>query len=86
MKTWLSMRWFVPLCAAGLLAACGEEPEDAPDTLLPDRPEDKLIEDTRQPERVDQDPTPQTGTSGVIPGYNPVEGNDDGEAEPSVSD
>lgn len=86
MKTWLSIRWVVPLFAAGFLAACGDEPEDTSDTLLPNRSEDKLIEETGQPERVDEDPTPQAGTSGGIPGYTPLEsGEDESEADPSVA-
>lgn len=59
-----------------LSAGCGEEPTDAtsnsPDLLLPSRPDDKLIDDTGRPERVDEDPTPQAGTSGAIPGYEPL--------------
>lgn len=87
MKTSLSIRWIFLLFAAGLLAACGEDSADAPDNVLPNRPEDKLMEETGQPERIVTDPTPQTGTSGVIPGYAPLESKEDGkESEPSRSD
>lgn len=87
MKTWLSIRWFLLLLAASLLTACGEEPEDTTDSVLPNRPDDKLIEDTGRPDRIVNDPTPQAGTSGEIPGYTPLDPEEeDEEAEPSRSD
>ena len=75
----LSNRWFLPFVAAGFLAACGEEPEDTPDTLLPNRPDDKLIEETGQPNEISTDRKPEAGTSGEIPGYEPLETNDGNE-------
>lgn len=57
-----------------LMAGCGEqEPGSAPESALPDRGEDKLISETLPPERRDSDPTPQSGTGGTIPGYDPAE-------------
>lgn len=69
----LPTRLVAILVSGILLAACGEETETGPETLLPERPEDKLIEETGRPERVVEDPTPETGTGGTIPGYDPTE-------------
>lgn len=72
------------LMMALLLVGCGEEAEDA-DALLPERPADKLVEGSRQPARVVEDPTPQAGTGGAIPGYDPAEATDANEGTPSTS-
>lgn len=48
------------------LAGCSEQPDGSNETALPERPDDKLIEATGQPEAVDRDPTPQTGTGGLM--------------------
>ena len=86
MKTRQSFRWVLPIVAAGFLAACGEEPENAQDTVLPDRPDEKLIEGTEQPGQVSSDPTPQAGTSGAIPGHTPLESEEaEGETQPTDS-
>lgn len=58
------------------------ESEDMPETVLPDRPEDKIIEGTNRNPPVDADPTPQAGTSGTIPGYDPAD-EDQFEARPA---
>ena len=58
------------------LAACGEDaPADAPDTLLPNRGEDRLIDGVTPADQVetDRDPTPQSTTGGDVPGYAPVD-------------
>ena len=51
----------------------GQESEEIPETLLPDRPEDKIVEGTNLAPEIDADPTPQAGTGGNIPGYDPAE-------------
>lgn len=64
---------------AAPLTACGEEETEAvPDTLLPTRSEDHLIDAVKPAENVpvETDPTPQATTGGEIPGYEPVDQNE----------
>ena len=64
------------LASALPLAGCGEdETEAAPDTLLPQRSEDHLIDDVKPSDavQVETDPTPQATTGGEIPEYDPVD-------------
>lgn len=87
MKTRQSVRWFFPIIAAGFLVACGDETNQSQDTQLPDRPDDKLIEETGQASEIDNDPTPQAGTSGSIPGYTPLADEDtDSQEQPTRTD
>lgn len=62
----------VLLLAISLLAGCGEDNDDTTGTALPERSEERLIENGAEPERVQEDPTPQTSTGGEVPGYSPA--------------
>jgi hypothetical protein len=56
------------------LAACGEDsPDVSGETALPTASEDQLIDAVDTAPQVDTDPTPQAGTGGEIPGYDPVD-------------
>lgn len=59
------------------IAGCGEE--QPAEGQLPQRADDKLIEEAGRPEEQTRSPTLQSGTGGAIPGYEPTE-------EPETSD
>lgn len=64
---------------ATLLVSCGEDESEAvPDTFLPQRSEDHLIDAVKPAEEVRtlRDLTPQATTGGEIPGYSPVDKNE----------
>lgn len=71
------------ICASALvgLAACSDSGETT--QALPDRPDDKLIQGTGQPEAVSRDPTPDATKGGEIPGYpaSGTTGTDGGKAQ-----
>ena len=62
------------LIAAGVLSGCQDETTES---ALPDRPDEKLIEDVGKPERIIEDTTPQTGSGGRIPGYDATDAGED---------
>ena len=64
---------FVPMML--VLAACGEDERNTPGEALPSRSDEKLTEGVKPDILVEEnrDPTPQAGTGGEIPGYEPAE-------------